>query len=171
VVVSDALLLSGPVLIVEDDENDALLVKRAFERAGLANEVQVLTSGCLAIAYLNGDPPYEDLGKYPAPALVLLDLKLPGMDGFEVLKWIRRQPPLESLPVVVLTGADELNMVSQAHELGATAFLVKPLDFWNAAELMRSLQRAAVLAPARHKHSYRLGTISESTDLSIVRVR
>jgi CheY-like chemotaxis protein len=75
------------------------------------------------------------------PRLVLLDIKMPGTDGFDVLQWIRLQPGLAGLPVVMLTSSDEIRDVNRAYQLGANSFLVKPLDFWNAAELSRSVGR------------------------------
>jgi CheY-like chemotaxis protein len=140
-VVPQKILLSGPVLVVDDDENDVSLISRAFERGGLQNELQVAKGGAFAMAYLKGEPPYHDPKKHPRPALVLLDINMPGVDGFEVLKWIRGQPSLVHLPVVMLTAADEIATANKAYQLGATSFLVKPLDFWNAAELMQSLHR------------------------------
>ena len=93
------------------------------------------------MAYFNGEPPYDDREKYPLPALVLLDIKMPGMDGFEVLKWIRNQPSLAKLCVVMLTSSDQIQDANKAYQFGANSFLVKPLDFWNVEELMRSLDR------------------------------
>jgi len=93
------------------------------------------------IAYLQGTHPYDDREKYPLPVLVLLDIKMPGMDGFEVLRWIRRQWEFFELCVVMLTSSDHIRDANEAYHLGANSFLVKPLDFHNAAELARSLER------------------------------
>src|SRR6266404_5280151 len=129
------------ILIVEDNEDDVLLIKRAFERAAVGSPLRTLRSGTEAIAYLNGDPPYWNRAQYPLPALVLLDIKMPRTDGFEVLKWIRRRPEFARLCVVMLTSSDEIRDVNQAYQLGATSFLVKPLDFWNASELSNAVDR------------------------------
>jgi CheY-like chemotaxis protein len=144
--------LPGPVLIVDDDENDILLVQRAFERAGLQNPIHIVKGGFSALAYLNGDSPYHDRSKYPLPALVLLDINMPGMDGFEVLKRIRQQKSLAHVAVVMLTSVEEIRIVTRAYHLGATSFLIKPLDFCNASELMHSLQRVAARAQLRGKN-------------------
>lgn len=128
------------VLVVENDENDILLVCKAFERAGWGKAIHSVRSGLLALAYLRGDAPYNDREKFPLPNLVLLDVRMPGMDGFEVLRWIRQQDSLAGLCVVVLTSADSIREATEAYQLGANSFLVKPLDFWNVPELMRSLE-------------------------------
>ncbi len=127
--------------MVEDNPDDVMLIRRAFERAGVRHPIHRVPSGQEALAYFKGDSPYWDRVTYPLPALVLLDIKMNGTDGFEVLRWIRRQPDFSRLCVVMLTSSDEIRDVNYAYSLGANSFLVKPLDFWNAAELSRSLQR------------------------------
>ncbi len=139
--VPESLSQQRLILLVEDDENDVLLLHRAFERAGLKNPIQRVATGAACLAYLSGEPPYEDRGKFPLPALVLLDIKMPGLDGFEVLRWIRHHPSFQELCVVMLTAAEEISQVTMAYQLGADSFLVKPLDFWNAKELVKSLDR------------------------------
>ena len=133
--------MSGAILLVEDLEDDALLIEQSFHRAGLQNPIYRVKTGREAMAYLTGQVPYHDHDKYPFPALVLLDIKMPGLDGFDVLKWIRQQPALKNLCIVMLTSSDEIRDVNLAYQLGANSFLVKPLDFWNAAELTRSVHR------------------------------
>ncbi len=126
------------ILIVEDYEDDAFFVQRAFEKAAVENPLQFVPTGREAITYLNGDPPYADREKYPLPSLVLLDVTMPLMDGFEVLEWVRSQPRFANLRVVVLTGSEEKR--AESYELGADAFMVKPLDSVGAAELSRSIE-------------------------------
>ena len=125
------------VLLVDDDANDVLLARLALERAGHEHTVYSVPGGLEAIAYLNGDPPYQDRLRYPLPALVLLDIQMPRMDGFEVLRWVRNQPNFANLPVVMLTGSHTKSVAETARLLGATSFFVK--DFANAAELSRSI--------------------------------
>jgi CheY-like chemotaxis protein len=129
------------ILLVENNQDDILLIMRAFQRAGVKRRVQAVTTGMDAIAYLKGDPPFGDRAKYPLPSLVLLDIKMPGIDGFDVLRWIRRQWEAFELCVVMLTNSDHIRDASEAYHLGANSFLVKPLDFENAAELAWSLHR------------------------------
>ncbi|HZR17057.1 MAG TPA: response regulator [Verrucomicrobiae bacterium] len=129
------------ILLVDDNRDDLMLIVRAFERAGIQQRIQTVSSGAECIGYLKGEAPYGDRAKYPLPGLVLLDLKMIGADGFDVLRWIRAQPQFARLCVVMLTSSDEIRDVNLAYKLGADSFLVKPLDFWNAADLSRSVQK------------------------------
>lgn len=128
------------ILIVEDREDDIHIMRKAFERASLANPIQIVRDGEEAIAYLTGDGKYSNRAEYPLPALVLLDLKLPRVDGFEVLSWIRRQPGIRGLPVVVLTSSKDLADVNRAYQLGANSFFVKELDFQGTVDLAKLLE-------------------------------
>jgi CheY-like chemotaxis protein len=129
------------ILIVEDREDDILVMRRAFDKASLANPIKIVRDGEEALAYLSGEGKYSSRDEYPLPALILLDLKLPRMDGFEVLTWIRKQDGLRGLPVVVLTSSDQLRDVNRAYEIGANSFFVKELDFQSSVDLSRLLQR------------------------------
>ncbi len=115
--------------------DDVLLVERTFRNGGVKNPLQVLRNGQDAIAYLAGEGEYSDRVRHPLPALVLLDLSLPGVDGFQVLRWIRRRFRPSDLRVIVLTGSVNLDDARRAYELGADSFLMKPLEFENAAEI------------------------------------
>ncbi len=116
------------ILLAEDNADHVTLIKRAFVQSRLINPIQVVEDGEQTIAYLSGQGKYADRKQYPAPALLLLDLKMPNKDGFEVLEWIRYQPEWRSLRVVVLTTSDRIYDVQRAYELGAHSFLTKPLD-------------------------------------------
>ncbi|HWX23117.1 MAG TPA: response regulator [Candidatus Binatia bacterium] len=127
-------------LLVEDSEDDAFLLRQVFRKANINNPLQVVTSGEEAVAYLSGLGRYANRAGFPLPALVLLDLKMPGrMDGFEVLKWIRQQPALKTLPVVVLTGSNDPEDINRAYKLGANSFLTKPNDFHKFVEVTQAL--------------------------------
>jgi CheY-like chemotaxis protein len=123
------------ILLAEDREDDILLVQRAFSRANVPNPVYVVRDGEEVIWYLKGEGKYSNRAEYPLPDLLLLDLKMPIKSGFEVLKWIRRQPCLAALRVLVLTSSDSLRDVNLAYRLGANSFLVKPLEFENYIQL------------------------------------
>ncbi|HEX7899653.1 MAG TPA: response regulator [Planctomycetota bacterium] len=133
------------VLLVEDDSNDVLLMNRAFGKAGFAGPLKVVTDGERAIAALSGE---GGAPGGPIPALVLLDLKLPRCSGFEVVAWIRAQPRLRALPVVVLTSSKDKRDVTRAYELGANAYLIKPAAFSELVELVKVL--AAFWLVANH---------------------
>jgi CheY-like chemotaxis protein len=125
------------ILLAEDREDDILLVRRSFAKAFISNPLQIVRDGIEAIAYLEGDGKYASREEYPLPDLMLLDLKMPRKDGFEVLKWLRRHPTLMNLPVVVLTSSEDIRDVNTAYQLGANSFLVKPMDFENFVEMSR----------------------------------
>jgi CheY-like chemotaxis protein len=127
------------ILMVEDEPNDVLLVQRAFRKANLLNPIQVVGEGEVAVAYLSGQAPYGDRARYPLPTLLLVDLKLPRMSGFEVLVWLRQQPGLKRLPVVVLTSSKESRDINLAYELGANSYLVKPVGFDDLLAMVKTL--------------------------------
>jgi CheY-like chemotaxis protein len=115
------------ILVVEDNEDDVFLMQRALASAGVGNPTFTVDTGAKAVDYLSGVAPYSDRRKYPLPAIVFLDLKLPLISGHEVLAWIRAQPQLEGLVVVVLTSSNEASDVRRCYSLGANSYLVKPL--------------------------------------------
>ena len=127
------------VLLVEDNATDALMVTRAFRKAGLPNPVRVVADGDAAVAYLAGDGAYADRAAHPLPALVLLDLKLPRRSGLEVLAWLKGRPGLRRLPVAVLTSSAETPDVARAYDLGANSYLVKPVDFDPLLQMVKTL--------------------------------
>ncbi len=126
------------ILLAEDDPNDVLLLQRAFQKAGLEDALKVVSNGEQAIDYLAGRGVYADRVRYPFPYLLLLDLKMPGTDGFEVLDWLRGQPNLRRLLVVVLTSSNLQADIDRAYELGANSYLVKPVGL---AEMVNLVQR------------------------------
>src|SRR5258708_4174419 len=118
----------GTILLVEDESADALLIERAFKAAGIENPIHFARDGDKALAYLEGINEYQDREEHPLPILILLDLKLPGMMGLQLLQWMRTRRDLRLLPVVVLTNsADDVN-VRSAYEAGANSYLLKPAD-------------------------------------------
>jgi CheY-like chemotaxis protein len=117
---------SPAVLLVEDNEDDVFLMRRALRDSGVSISLHVVEDGQQAIDYLAGEGRYVDRSLAPSPALVFLDLKLPYLDGFEVLSWIRAVERLRRLPVVVLTSSPEERDRRRAAELGADQYCVKP---------------------------------------------
>ena len=114
------------VLLAEDDPNDVLITRIMFRKARLANRLQVVGDGEQTIAYLQGRGRYADRIAYPRPILLLLDLKMPKISGFEVLEWMQDQPPSEHVPVAVLTSSTHDPFAERAFQLGADSYLVKP---------------------------------------------
>lgn len=127
-------------LLVEDNEDHVVLIRRAFAKSKIVNPLQVLRRGEDAIAYLEGSGRFSNRTEFPLPSVILLDLKLTGIDGFEVLRWIRRQPSLRAVRVVVLTSSNEIRDVNLAYQLGANSFLVKPVDFEDFVHVTQALQ-------------------------------
>ena len=128
------------ILLVDDDENDVLLLQRAFKKAGLHDWLRVATAGQEAIDYLGGQGQYSDRDRFPLPFLMLLDLKMPGTDGFEVLRWARCEPDLKRLLIVVLTSSNLQTDVDRAYELGANSYLVKPVEFDEMVNMVQRFQ-------------------------------
>jgi CheY-like chemotaxis protein len=124
-----------PILVVEDEPDAFTLLEHAFEKAGIVTPLQTVQDGDQAIAYLKGEGPYVDRLAHPVPQLVLLDLKLPRCSGLEVLEWIRVQPALRGLPVIILTSSKERSDVRRAYAAGANSYLVKPSSLTRLIEL------------------------------------
>jgi len=128
----------GPViLLAEDLEDDILLIQRSFSESFPSNQVHIVRDGEEAIEYLQGEGRYFDREKYPLPDVLMLDLKMPKMDGLSVLRWIRQQTNLKALRIVVLTSSQDIRDANAAYRLGASSFLVKPLDFQSSSDLHR----------------------------------
>jgi CheY-like chemotaxis protein len=127
------------ILIAEDDDNDVFFLERAFRQSQIVNPIQRVKDGEEAISYLRGDSSYSDRDKFALPRLMLLDLKMPRKNGFEVIAWVRQQPGLKRLPIVVLTSSKEDPDINRAYELGANTYLVKPVKFEGLVEMMRTL--------------------------------
>jgi len=128
-----------PILQVEDDTNDVILLHHALKNAGIENPVQVASDGREAIDYLQGAGKFVDREKFPLPCLVLLDLKLPYVMGLDVLKWIRQQMGME-LVVVMLTASAEEADIKTAYRLGANAFLTKPSQASKLEDMLKALK-------------------------------
>jgi CheY-like chemotaxis protein len=129
---------NGAILLVEDNPDDELLAVRALRQAHIANEIIVAQDGVRALDYLFGTGEYED--KQPhLPAVVLLDLKLPKVDGLEVLRRLRANGRTRLLPVVILTSSNEERDIVESYSLGANSYVRKPVDFDQFVEAVRQL--------------------------------
>lgn len=128
------------ILLVEDNPDDEELALLAFQRSNVANEVVVARDGTEALDYLFGTGPYAGRGGAELPQVVLLDLKLPKVDGLEVLQRVRADPRTRRLPVVVLTSSKEEQDLVESYDLGANSYVRKPVDFDRFLEAVRTLQ-------------------------------
>ncbi|MCK5561769.1 MAG: response regulator [Thermoplasmata archaeon] len=128
---------SNTILLIEDDPNDVILIRRAFEKGHIDNPVQVVENGEVAIFYLDGEGEYSNREQYPLPSLILLDLKLPRKTGHEILAWVRRQPKLKRIPIVVLSGSKQSDDINHAYDLGVNSYLIKPIYYMNLLEMIK----------------------------------
>jgi CheY-like chemotaxis protein len=134
-----------PILIVDDDLDDVALLKEALKDSGLAIPMIQLGDGEQALRYLSAAAPYENRSTFPIPSLVLLDLKMPKRTGFEVLAWIRTQPELCDLAVIVMTGSIREDDKQRARALGASDYQVKPVGFGELVRIVRELSERWVV--------------------------
>jgi CheY-like chemotaxis protein len=151
-----------PVLLAEDEEDDVFLMRRAFSVAELSNPLVTVSDGQEAIWYLAGEGNYADRTQHPEPCLMLLDLKMPKVNGFEVLEWLQRQPRLrDNLPVIVLSSSEQEVDVRRAFELGAHDYFVKAPSFERLLELVEKIKEgwleaiAAGRKPEKREHGER----------------
>ena len=133
--------MSKRVLIAEDDASDIFLLKRAFAMAQVPATLHFVRDGQEAIDYLEGGAAYNNRAEYPLPDLMILDLKMPRLNGFDVLKWLRGQPGLKRLLVTVLTSSDQPDDINRAYDLGANSYLLKPHNSNELSELVGQVKR------------------------------
>jgi len=127
-----------PILLAEDSADDAMVIQSTLKKAGVLNPVFVVSDGANAVAYLKGAGFYADRDLFPLPGVFLLDLKMPGKDGFEVLEWWKTQPQLKHLLVVVLSGYHDIESIKRAYSLGARSFLTKPCTIQDIMNLRQA---------------------------------
>ena len=125
------------ILLVEDEENDATLVKMAFQKNNIPNPVQWARDGVEAIAYLNGDGVYANRERFPFPEVLILDLKMPRMSGLELLSWIREHPEYRVIPTIMMTSSRQDTDIEKAYNLGANTYMIKPSSFEELAKLVK----------------------------------
>lgn len=133
------------VLIAEDNEDDAFLLQHAIRKVGLENPIRIIPNAEEVIRYLRAEGQFANREEFPFPSLMFLDIKMPGMDGFEVLRWIREHPDCQVIPTMILSSSAQPSDITRAYQCGANAYLVKPgtlseleallkqaLEFWDA---------------------------------------
>jgi len=129
-----------PILYVEDEEADVALLRHVLGKLGIRNPLQIVRDGRLAKDYLAGKAPYDDRLRHPLPSLVLLDLNLPYWSGLEVLEWIRQQPQLRRVPVLVFSSSNRPDDIGRAYDAGANGYLVKPNALPDFTRLVQALR-------------------------------
>jgi CheY-like chemotaxis protein len=127
----------SPILVAEDDENDAFIVNRALQEAGVGCPVYFCKDGLQVQAYLGGEGPYSDRNEFALPWLLITDLKMPKMDGLELLRWLRNQSGCGFIPTIVLSASRQPPDIEEAYRLGVNSYLVKPSNFQNLVEMMK----------------------------------
>ena len=125
------------ILLVEDEENDAMLVQMAFKKNNIPNRVQWVKDGLEAVAYLNGSDTYADRKSFPFPEVLILDLKMPRMGGLELLSWIRDHPEFRVIPTIIMSSSRMQSDVEKAYNLGANTYMIKPNSFDELAILVK----------------------------------
>jgi len=126
-----------PILLAEDNSDDVLITRRAWKKGQIKNKLYVVRDGEEALEFLYRKGEYSDS---PRPCLMLLDLKMPSVDGFEVLETIKGDSSLKKMPVIILTTSSWTKDIEYAYELGANSYIVKPVSFWNFLQTVIDIQ-------------------------------
>ncbi len=134
------------ILLVEDDEDDAFLFRRALKKSNILNPIQWVKDGAEAIAYLTGEPPYMDRAVFPFPEIIVLDLKMPRISGLDLLGWLRDHPGFQVIPTIVMSSSKHDSDVRKAYNLGANTYFVKPSSFDTLAKLIQTLHEYCALS-------------------------
>ncbi len=139
-----------PILIAEDDENDAIILERALRKVGFENPFRFCRDGVEVLEYLQGEGRFQNRKEYPFPSLLITDLKMPKLGGIEILKWLYHHPDCNLLPKIVFTASKQASDIQEAYKWGANSYLVKPggyeqltqmlkvfFEYWNMCEKPR----------------------------------
>ena len=145
------------ILLVEDEENDAMLLKMAFKKNNILNPLHWVKDGLEAIAYLNGEGVYADHELYPFPEVLIVDLKMPRMSGLELLQWIRDHPNYKVIPTIIMSSSQQDSDIDKAYALGANTYMIKPSSFDELARMARLAHEywAASVKPAQYSKKTR----------------
>jgi CheY-like chemotaxis protein len=126
-----------PILIAEDNENDAIILERALRKAGFLNPFFVCRDGAEVLAYLRGEGEFNDRLKFPFPRVLITDLKMPRLSGLEVLKWLYEHPNCNLIPKIVLTASKHSSDIQEAYKLGANSYFVKPGSYEQLTRMLK----------------------------------
>jgi CheY-like chemotaxis protein len=135
-----AAMENGPptLLIVEDNEDDIFFMERIFKQMGARCDLRFVRDGVEAVEYLSGKGRFEDRVKNPLPTIILMDLKMPRMNGFEVLEWMQKQPEIKLIPTIVVTSSTMQEDVTRAYRAGANAVMNKPVDKDSLLQMLKT---------------------------------
>jgi DNA-binding response OmpR family regulator len=137
------------VLLIEDDAGDAHGVELAFQRSGFSVELQVVRNAEEATAYISGIGPFTDRSQFPIPALILLDMNLPGRSGLQFVDWLRHRDECRIIPVIALTGAVDYDLIKKAFAAGVNSYIQKPKEFAELEAAIRLLLKYWLILSAR----------------------
>jgi two-component system, response regulator len=141
------------ILITEDNPDDCELMRQAFKKAALPASLDFLHNGEEVIQFLQKLPPFDSRKPQSTPDLLLLDLKMPGLDGFGVLAWLREHPPFDRLTVVVFSGSDQPVDINQALKMGAARYLVKPHKLQDMIQMVSGIYRFCLKVQSEETHA------------------
>lgn len=127
------------LMLIEDDEGHRLLIRESLRAGGIINDIIEMRDGQEAVDYLFRRGAYENPARSPRPGLILLDIKMPKLDGYAVLERVKSDPVLRSVPILMLTSTDDQNEVNRCYTLGANGYVVKPIQYERFQERVKSL--------------------------------
>lgn len=126
-----------PILIAEDDENDVIILERALRQAGFTNPFHVCRDGTEVVAYFRREGEFGDHARFPFPRLLITDLKMPRMDGIQVLKWLYEHPECNVIPRIVFSASQQTSDIQEAYKWGANSYLVKPGSYQHLTQMLK----------------------------------
>ncbi len=149
------------ILLVEDNSDDVLLILRAFKKTGINDSVQVVNDGVQAIAYLAGENNYSDRARFPLPRLIVMDIKMPRMNGLEVLQWMNAHTALRATPKIILSSSKLDADVTRAYDLGANTYFAKPSGFEELLLLVKSIHAYWLVDETRDPKTIALSSVTQ----------
>lgn len=132
--------MTEAILIVDDDSDDATLIKRAVLSLRPKSAIRTILGGKDLVRYLEGEGCYADREAFPPAGLILLDLRMPEMNGFELLEWMKNEPRYAQIPVIIISSFDRQREIRKSYQLGARTFLSKPVNSENIRDAIRALR-------------------------------
>ncbi len=148
------LAKTAQILLVDDNKMDIALTLDAFRQEPISNEVYVTHNGKEALQYLFGEDKYADRESFPLPDIVLLDLKMPGIDGFEVLKRVKNTHEIKRIPVIILTSSREDGDRAMVYDFGANSYLVKPVSFDGFLDIIKKVTEYWITLNVEPPHNF-----------------